>query len=44
MRAGVAGETRTGLEQRSGPLNDEETTLGETRRYRKFSAWQKLGW
>lgn len=42
MRAGEAGErsVRGGTEDR--PLNEEETTLSETRKYRKFTAQQKL--
>jgi len=42
MRAGEAGETPSGAHQRIGRSTHEETTLSETRRYRKFTAQQKL--
>ncbi len=42
MRAGVAGEAPSGAHQRIGRSTHEETTLSETRRYRKFTAQQKL--
>src|SRR5215204_2552630 len=43
MRAGEAGEAPSGGHQRIGRSTHEETTLSETRRYRKFTAKQKLG-
>jgi transposase len=42
MRAGEAGEAPSGGHQRIGRSTHEETTLSETRRYRKFTAQQKL--
>src|SRR3954453_5628357 len=42
MRAGEAGEISVRGSSEDRPLNDEETTLSETRRYRKFTARQKL--
>src|SRR5215207_3393249 len=42
MRAGEAGEAPSGDHQRIGRSTHEETTLSETRRYRKFTAQQKL--
>src|SRR6186997_365273 len=42
MRAGEAGEAPSGGDQRIGRSTHEETTLSETRRYRKFTAQQKL--
>jgi transposase len=42
MRAGEAGEAPSGVDQRIGRSTHEETTLSETRRYRKFTAQQKL--
>ena len=42
MRAGEAGEAPFGGHQRAGRSTHEETTLSETRRYRKFTAQQKL--
>jgi transposase len=42
VRAGVAGEGSVREASEDRPLNDEESTLSETRRYRKFTAQQKL--
>jgi transposase len=42
MRAGEAGEAPSGGHQRIGRSTHEESTLSETRRYRKFTAQQKL--
>src|SRR5829696_8691662 len=42
VRAGVAGEAPSGVHQRIGRSTHEETTLSETRRYRKFTAQQKF--
>jgi transposase len=42
MRAGEAGEAPSGGDQRIGRSTHEETTLSETRRYRRFTAQQKL--
>jgi transposase len=42
MRAGEAGEAPSGGHQRIGRSTHEETTLSETRRYRRFTAQQKL--
>ena len=42
MRAGEAGETSVRGSSEDRPLNDEEMTLSETRRYRKFTPQQKL--
>jgi transposase len=42
MRAGEAGEAPSGAHQRIGRSTHEESTLSETRRYRKFTAKQKL--
>src|SRR5215210_516660 len=42
MRAGEAGEAPSGGHQRIGRSTHEETTLSETRRYRKFTAQQKF--
>src|SRR4051812_50116098 len=42
MRAGEAGEAPSGADQRIGRSTHEETTLGETRKYRKFTPQQKL--
>src|SRR5215216_4027571 len=42
MRAGEAGEISVRGTSEDRPLNDEEMTLSETRKYRKFSPQQKL--
>src|SRR3954453_22089351 len=42
MRAGEAGEISVRGSSEDRPLNDEETTLSETRKYRKFTPQQKL--
>ena len=42
MRAGEAGETSVRMASEDRPLNDEQRTLGETRKYRKFTPQQKL--
>jgi transposase len=42
VRAGVAGEGSVREASEDRPLDDEECTLSETRRYRKFTAQQKL--
>src|SRR5215218_10447877 len=42
MRAGEAGEALSGGPQRIGRSTHEETTLSETRKYRKFTPQQKL--
>jgi transposase len=42
MRAGEAGRGSVRRSSEDRPLNDEESTLSETRRYRKFTAQQKL--
>src|SRR5918996_3166551 len=42
MRAGEAGEAPSGAHQRIGRSTHEESTLSETRRYRKFTTQQKL--
>jgi len=36
MRAGEAGETSVRAASEDRPLNDEESTLSETRKYRKL--------
>jgi transposase len=41
-RAGEAGEAPSGRHQRIGRSTHEESTLSETRRYRKFTPQQKL--
>src|SRR5215203_3067802 len=41
-RVGEAGEAPSGGHQRIGRSTHEETTLGETRKYRKFTPQQKL--
>jgi transposase len=42
VRAGEAGEGSVREVSEDRPLSDEETTLSETRRYRRFTAQQKL--
>src|SRR5512132_3461472 len=42
MRAGAAGEAPSGGDQRIGRSTRRRFTLSETRRYRKFTAQQKL--
>src|SRR6188472_1539857 len=42
MRAGEAGEAPSGGDQRIGRSTTRRFTLSETRRYRKFTAQQKL--
>src|SRR5215218_6988832 len=42
MGAGEAGEISVRGTSEDRPLNDEEMTLSETRKYRKFSPQQKL--
>lgn len=41
MRAGEAGELSVRGRSEDGPLNEKESALSETKRYRKFTAQQK---